>query len=85
MLAQDGFRAEAFDIGLAGVNLCICIAMEMVDRHHGRHAEPLDVFNVPAKIGATIPDCRHILSAQISFGHAAIHLHGADRGDNDNR
>ena len=78
--AQKRLRPLRGDKIADGGQFRLGIAGEMVDRHHHRHAEAFEVFDMAAQIGAARRHRRHILGAQISARHAAIHLERADRG-----
>ena len=57
----------------------------MVDGHDRRHAELPDVLDVAAEIGAALLHRLDVLLAEVLLLDAAVHLHGAHRGDDHRR
>ena len=66
--ADDRLGAVGGDVGADGVDLRLGVAVEVVERHHRRHAEGADVGDVPAEVGAALRHRRHVLGCRARRG-----------------
>ena len=80
MLAQDRLSSLLGDIGLHRRHFSIGVRVEVVDRHHHRHAKRLHVGDMTAKVRAALLHSGHVFGTQVRLGHAAVHLHRAHSG-----
>ena len=81
MRGLDSLDAPFGTKDLHHLQLGIGIGREMVYGDDNRNAEAAQIFDMTAQIGATGSDGIDVLAAQIALLHAAIHLQGANGGN----
>ena len=64
-----------------GINLAFRIGGKSIDRDNDRDAVPLNIFDVSVKVAATNDDSFRVFLAEGLLGDTAVHLEGANGGD----